>query len=58
LYTYLSNEIIDSYEFPEVEDQEYQRIIDLVIQLRSRLIKPEELDIDDLETITEILKKI
>lgn len=58
LYDCLANERIDSYEFPEVEDSEYKRVIGLIIQLRSRLFKPEDLETADLETIIEILDKI
>jgi len=41
-----------------VDDAEYQRIVGLIIQLRNRLLAPEDLSKDDLETIVEILAKI
>lgn len=58
LYGYLNNDKIDAYEFPEVEDEEYKRIVGMIIQLRNRLITPDDLNNDDLVTIVEILAKI
>ena len=58
MYSCLAKDNIDSYEFPEVDDDEYTRVVSLIIQLRSRLIKPEDLDTADIETIIEILNKL
>ena len=58
LYGYLANERIDSYDFPEIDDSEYKRIIEIIIQLRNRLIMPEQVTKEDIEVVLLVLSKI